>query len=74
MAHHGEPLVPSTQANKMQSKPSISDPDCREREKAENMIQVLYGISSITQLTVPAADFDERNVLGFKRERPKSQT
>lgn len=25
-------------------------------------------------LTVPAADFDERNVFAFKRERPKSQT
>lgn len=27
-----------------------------------------------TELTVPAADFDERNVLAFNRERPKSQT
>lgn len=44
------------------------------REKMLDMIEVLYGISSITLLTVPAADFDERNVLGLKRERPKSQT
>ena len=26
------------------------------------------------ELTVPAADFDERNVCAFKRESPKSQT
>jgi len=44
------------------------------REKRLNTIQVLYGISSTTLLTVPAADFDERNVLGLRRERPKSQT
>lgn len=29
---------------------------------------------SSTKLTVPAADFDDRNVFAFKRERPKSQT
>jgi hypothetical protein len=29
---------------------------------------------SFTALTVPAADFDERNVFALKRESPKSQT
>lgn len=26
------------------------------------------------QLTVPAADFDDKKVFAFRRERPKSQT
>lgn len=33
-----------------------------------------HHVIGLIELTVPAADFDDRNVLAFKRERPKSHT
>ena len=71
MAHHAELLEPSTQAMGGSTKKlnvSILQNFLYEL-KMKNI-----NIHCLDELTVPAADLDERKVFAFRRERPKSQT
>lgn len=64
MVHRVELLVPSIPANKIGVSIFNFDEICKQPDNS----------GRLRELTVPAADFDERKVLAFKRERPKSQT